>query len=259
MEPMMLSNPTNDPRVIEQVNAHPHHFVFASLSGAHLYGFPSPDSDVDIRGVHVLEPQAMLGLAEPDDTYELMDVVDGLEVDVVTYDLKKFCQLLVNKNGNVLEQVVSPLVVATTAEHDELRELANRCVTRHHAHHYRGMTKNRLRAFEESREVKPLLYAFRAALTGIHLMKTGECQPNLLALLEPYDVESVKELVEQKSAAEHAVLQGNDGSHWRAEVEKLLVRLEDAFQRSTLPENPEAADAVDDFLVRVRMKRAQVG
>ena len=32
----------------------PHPLAFATMSGAHLYGFPSADSDVDLRGVHVL-------------------------------------------------------------------------------------------------------------------------------------------------------------------------------------------------------------
>ncbi|GAA2132340.1 hypothetical protein GCM10009802_40690 [Streptomyces synnematoformans] len=31
--------------------AHP--LVFATVSGAHLYGFPSRDSDVDLRGAHL--------------------------------------------------------------------------------------------------------------------------------------------------------------------------------------------------------------
>ena len=32
----------------------PYPLLFATISGAHLYGFPSPDSDYDIRGVHAL-------------------------------------------------------------------------------------------------------------------------------------------------------------------------------------------------------------
>src|SRR5690606_23484365 len=102
-----MSNPTTDPRVVGTVEQHPHRVLFASLSGAHLYGFESHDSDVDVRGAHVLPPEAFLRLADPVDTHELMDVIEGLEVDVVTYDLKKFCALMLKKNGNVLEQVVS--------------------------------------------------------------------------------------------------------------------------------------------------------
>jgi predicted nucleotidyltransferase len=34
----------------------PYPLLFAIVSGAHLYGFPSPDSDYDLRGVHILPP-----------------------------------------------------------------------------------------------------------------------------------------------------------------------------------------------------------
>ena len=37
----------------EEANRHPYPLLFATISGAHLYGFPSPDSDYDLRGVHV--------------------------------------------------------------------------------------------------------------------------------------------------------------------------------------------------------------
>lgn len=245
-------NVVDDPRVRATVEQHPQRVLFASLSGAHLYGFESHDSDVDVRGAHVLPAAHFLGLAEPPDTYELMDVIDGLEVDVVTYDLKKFCALLLKKNGNVLEQLVSPLIVATTPEHGELREIAARCVCRHHVHHYRGMTKNRLAAFESEYELKPLLYAFRAALTGIHLLKTGECEPNLGAIADRYRVGFVDELIERKAKGEHVTMLPEEVSRWRPEIDQLLVRLEEAFEQSSLPDAPLTTPEVNDFLVRVR-------
>ena len=42
--------------------------LFATVSGAHLYGFPSPDSDVDLRGAFVLPVPALLRLGEPQET-----------------------------------------------------------------------------------------------------------------------------------------------------------------------------------------------
>lgn len=243
---------TEDPRVLAQVEQHPDRLLFASLSGAHLYGFPSQDSDVDIRGAHVLAPAVLLGLIEPSDTHEIMDVVQGLEIDVVTYDLKKFCHLLLKKNGNVLEQLVSPLIVHSTAEHHELRALAQQCICRHHVHHYRGMTKNRLRAFRDSGELKPLLYAFRAALTGIHLLRAGECEPNLAHLAPEYGVD-VSSLIERKRQAEHIELPAGEADQRVAEVGALLERLELAFEESQLPEAPRVSAEVDEFLVRTRL------
>jgi uncharacterized protein len=36
-----------DARLHKQVETHPYPLLFATISGAHLYGFPSPDSDFD--------------------------------------------------------------------------------------------------------------------------------------------------------------------------------------------------------------------
>ena len=45
---------TIDPRLKRIIATQPYPLLFATISGAHLYGFPSPDSDFDLRGAHVL-------------------------------------------------------------------------------------------------------------------------------------------------------------------------------------------------------------
>ena len=67
--------------------------------------------------------------------------------------------------------------------HAELVALAPGVLTRHHAHHYRGFADTQWRLFEKTGELKPLLYTFRALLTGIHLMRSGEVQAHLPTLL----------------------------------------------------------------------------
>src|SRR5947199_4801080 len=83
--------------------------IFATISGAHLYGFPSPDSDFDLRGVHLLPLKDVVGLKTGRETIEKQGIHDGLEIDLVTHDAKKFFSLMLKKNGYVLEQVFSPL------------------------------------------------------------------------------------------------------------------------------------------------------
>src|SRR3982075_1718707 len=113
---------TLDPRILRQVDAQPYPLVFATISGAHLYGFPSPDSDFDLRGVHVLPLKEVVGLKIGHETIEKSGIHDGLEIDLVTHDAKKFFELMLKKNGYVLEQVFSPLIVHTTPEHVQLKE-----------------------------------------------------------------------------------------------------------------------------------------
>jgi predicted nucleotidyltransferase len=73
------------------------------------------------------------------------EVRDGLELDLVTHDAEKFFRLLLKRNGYVLEQLCSPLIVQTTPEHAELRALVPQLLTRHHAHHYLGFAETQWR------------------------------------------------------------------------------------------------------------------
>ena len=52
------------PLLKKQVEQHPYPLIFATISGAHLYGFPSPDSDIDLRGCHLLPLRAVVGLGQ---------------------------------------------------------------------------------------------------------------------------------------------------------------------------------------------------
>src|SRR5438876_10386636 len=152
--------------------------LFVTVSGAHLYGFPSPDSDVDLRGCHLLPLRAVVGLDLPDETIERKLDLAGVEVELVSHDVGKYLRLLVKNNGYVLEQIFSPLVVTGHGFLEELRPLARRCITRHHYHHYRGFlaTQRKLIEKQEPKTAKAVLYAYRVVLTGIHLLRTGEVQ-----------------------------------------------------------------------------------
>src|SRR5437763_2164915 len=114
---------TIDPRLNRIVAAQPYPLLFATISGAHLYGFPSPDSDFDLRGAHVLPIEKVVGMEFRDETLEDSRVIDGLEMDIVSHDVRKFFGLLLKKNGYVLEQLFSPLIVHTTPEHEELKAI----------------------------------------------------------------------------------------------------------------------------------------
>ncbi|MFE6189013.1 DNA polymerase beta superfamily protein [Streptomyces sp. NPDC056465] len=231
--------------------------LFATVSGAHLYGFPSRDSDVDLRGVHVLPAEDLVGLREPEETRSRMWDHDGTEMDLVTHDLRTFVRLMLKPNGNVLEQLLSPLVVHTTPLHAELASLAPLVVTRNHAHHYRGFAGTQWRLFERSGELKPLLYTFRALLTGIHLMRTGRLVAHLPALLdEVTGPHYLPELIEAKAGAEHGPASTVDRPSAARDVEALHAVLDEAQARSRLAESPSGFDALHDLVVRVRLREA---
>jgi predicted nucleotidyltransferase len=245
-----------DERVAREVASHPYPLVFVTISGAHLYGFPSPDSDYDLRGVHVLPVREVVGLDDGRETIESSGVREGLEIDLVTHDVKKFFGLLLRKNGYVLEQLYSPLVVHATPEHDELKEISRGCITRHHAHHYLGFAETQWKLFEKEspRRVKPLLYVYRVLLTGIHLMQTGEVEANVVELNEKFRLPYIGELVASKLAgAEQSRLPDTDFAFHAGEYARLRAALEKAHQRSSLPEGPSSRAALNDLLVRLRV------
>jgi predicted nucleotidyltransferase len=244
-------------RLRSEVARHPYPLVFATVSGAHLYGFPSPDSDFDLRGCHVLPVREVVGLDVGRETVESSTTDDGLEVDLVTHDAKKFFGLMLKKNGYVLEQVHSPLVVHATPEHDELKSLARGCVTRHHAHHYFGFAQTQWGLFEKERprRVKPLLYVYRVLLTGIHLMRTGEVEANLPRLNEDARLPYLTDLIVRKLAGpEQSALDDADVDFHRREYARLRAGLEQAYQASTLPELHSSRPALNDLLVRLRLR-----
>lgn len=180
--------------LVERVDYDP---LFVTVSGAHLYGFPSADSDVDLRGCHKLPLADVVGLDTPRETIEPEFDLAGTEVELVSHDVGKYLRLLVRNNGYILEQVFSPIVVLGQDFLDELRPIARRCITRHHYHHYRGFyaTQRKLIEKEEPKRAKPVLYAYRVLMTGIHLLRTGEVEANLLRLNEHFGLEFLDELV----------------------------------------------------------------
>lgn len=251
---------TNEPRLLRQVEQHPYPLLFVTISGAHFYGFPSPDSDYDLRGVHLLPLEKVVGLRTGPETVEKSGLHDGLEIDLVTHDAHKFFGLLLKKNGYVLEQLLSPLVVHTTPDHAELKEIAKDCITRHHAHHYLGFSESQWRLFQKNEppHVKPLLYVYRVLLTGIHLMRTGEVQANLGLLNENFKLPYIPELIERKvSAPEKGRLEQADLAFHQREYERLRAELEQAYQESKLPEGPNGAMALHELLVRIRLGKGK--
>ena len=51
-------------RVLDEESRSRTHVVI-SLSGAHAYGFPSPDSDLDLKAIHFVPTAHLLGLSPP--------------------------------------------------------------------------------------------------------------------------------------------------------------------------------------------------
>ena len=170
---------------------------------------------------------------------------------------------MLKRNGYVLEQALSPIIVITGPEHEELAALAGGCPTVHHAHHYLGFLQGQIREAERKGTIKALLYGLRVAPTGIWLMRTGEVEANLPRLatllhseiVDPLDLQ-VDELIARKTAGgERALLAPAELDAWRDRLATLGRMVEEA-QEQELPPPANRTSALrrglDAFVRRTR-------
>ena len=234
----------------------PYPLLFVTLSGSHLYGFPSADSDFDLRGVHVVPGPEVLGLRSPRETIEAKSEDDGFEDELVTHDARKYFKLLLKNNGYVLEQIFSPLVISDSGGLAELRAIAQTCITSNHSLHYKGFGYKEWMRFvnRPTKPVKRILYVFRVFMTGIYLMRTGEVEANIVKLNEMFQFPYIEELIRQKlEGYEHGELAAGHGlDFYTKEYLKLEDMLQEAAERSSLPKEPRGFDELNALLIQLR-------
>lgn len=229
--------------------------LFITLSGAHLYGFPSPDSDYDLRGAHLGALEDVFGLFPGKQTLEPKVETGGLEIEIVSHEVGKYLNLLMKPNGYVLEQIYSPLVVLTTPHHEELKRLAAGIICRGLYHHYRGFlfSLRKLIEKETTRKVKRILYLYRVLMTGTHVLRTGVLEANILKLNEHFGFESIPRLIEAKQL-EWSALPEDLQIYWD-ELAQLEAEMARAYETSALPEEATGLDELSAFLVRLRREQ----
>lgn len=207
--------------------------VFYSISGSHLYGFPNP-SDIDLRGFHVAPAKSHLKLSEPKEQIvvnqgtETQGFEEWSEVDLVSYELKKFGHLLFKTNFNVLELVLGtePVINEVPRYIEDLRETLEKYLPGDVATTYRGMAYNHYNQLKRRKEpsVKEYLYTARGFLGAIHVSREKDIEPNISELTYRHctDAETVtvNKLLDAKRDGKSM------NQELRKEVEDLLSKLE---------------------------------
>lgn len=228
--------------------------VAVALSGAHAYGFPSPDSDLDLKAIHVAPAASFLGLSEPKLTFDRQEIVDGVEIDFTSNELGHVLRGLLKGNGNYLERVLGKHLLVRGYLLEQLAEYAREAISTRYASHYLGFANQQLKDFNErSPTAKSALYVLRTALTGAHLMRSGELRVDLSENLDEYDFGDARELIQRKVAGERVELDEAAAAHWRKRLLDAMSTLESARDGSELPEGPSNAEAVEDWLRDVRI------
>nr|GFC10416.1 hypothetical protein [Tanacetum cinerariifolium] len=141
--------------------------LYACESGSRAWGFPSPDSDYDVRFIYVHPLAWYLGLDEGPDTLNFP--VDD-ELDLAGWELRKTLRLLRSSNAALFEWLQSPMVYHEAAGfRAQLAPLLPQAFNpKAGLHHYLGQLRRGVEEELTGEEVrlKRLFYALRAALAA---------------------------------------------------------------------------------------------
>lgn len=231
------------------------HLVVA-LSGAHAYGFPSPDSDLDLKAIHIAPTRSLLGLSEPPVTSERMEIAEGVEIDYTSNELGAALRGLLKGNGNYLERVLGAHLLIVNPLLEELAPLVRAGLSKRYYRHYLGFARQQQQELEKSSAptAKKVLYVLRTALTGTHLLRAGQLRVDLNENVEEYGYQEARELIARKRAGERTVLDEVTANYWRERVRRAFALLDEAHANSKLPEEAANAADLEGWLVDVRMR-----
>lgn len=182
--------------------------LFAVESGSRAWGFASPDSDYDVRGVFVKPLDWYLQLkSDVPDT--IVEEIPG-DIDVSLWDLRKALLQMAKSNASFLEWLGSPIIYRDCGIIAALNELKTDCVNPAHvAYHYASMSRKAMEARNEDGtiRIKKLCYALRAALCLRYAMALEEMPPTPFAdvlagtKLEADELDAIRGVLAQKERA----------------------------------------------------------
>jgi predicted nucleotidyltransferase len=178
--------------------------LYACESGSRAWGFPSPDSDYDVRFIYVHRLDWYLGLDEGPDTLNFP--VDD-ELDLAGWELRKTLRLLRGSNAALFEWLQSPIVYhEAPGFRAQLAPLLPQAFNlKAGLHHYLGQLRRGVEEDLISEEVrlKRLFYSLRSALAARWIRERHGLPPMEFALLRelvPIDLqEIIDDLLGQKA------------------------------------------------------------
>ena len=219
--------------------------LYACETGSRAWGFPSPDSDYDVRFIYRHERDWYLSLNDRKDTIEMMDG----DLDVTGWDLRKCLKLLKKSNLPLIERFQSPIVYFTneTLKHDFLQLIdAYYSPIASFYHHYSLATKF-WEELKDKKEVKlkAYFYLIRSLLSCNWIVRDKTVLPMHIEGLMKYVDEGTKEelrkLIELKASVGEKYL--------HLATETMQTTVESLFQFVDELKNNLAVNNIDPTLL----------
>jgi len=224
------------------------------LSGAHAYGFPSPDSDLDLKCIHIAPTKQLVGLDPPSEPEDRIEVREGVELDYGSNELGPVLRGVLKGNGNYLERILGTLVLGGDRELlATLRPIVQATLSRRVGKHYGGFATSQIRAFDDKPTAKRALYVLRTAATGRCLLERGVLETDVARLADLLPAE-IGELMAIKRTGERSPLDPKHAAEWRLRLAAAIEAVNAAWPLSMLPVDPPhaAVASLDAWLREVR-------
>ena len=153
--------------------------LFAIESGSRSWGFPSPDSDYDVRFIYAHNKDWYLQVFEQKDVIELEI---NAELDINGWDLKKALALAAKGNAVVFEWLNSPILYQAHPCFEQiLRKGVNEGFNPAAAfHHYYSLARKFMTYLgepQDSVQLKKLFYLLRALLSAQWILQKRNIAP----------------------------------------------------------------------------------
>ncbi|OQP58369.1 nucleotidyltransferase domain-containing protein [Niastella populi] len=230
--------------------------LFSCESGSRGWGFPSPDSDYDVRFIYVRPYRYYLSVMERAD--DLNFAING-DLDMYGWDLRKVLQLTRKSNVTPFEWLQSPIIYRQEPGFKE--ELWALCQhyfgRRSNIHHYLGIAQGALAGIANGNEIaiKKLFYVLRPLLAARWCLEKQQIAPMtigpLMTLLPAHLQEQVCRLITRKStAAEGFIIQID--AELKTYIDQEFARIDEASK--SLEKEPFGAEKLDEFFVNTITK-----
>lgn len=213
--------------------------LYACETGSRAWGFPSPDSDYDVRFIYMHERDWYLSLSQRKDTIEFMDG----DLDITGWDLRKSLLLLRKSNAALIERFQSPIEYYAV---DGVKKKFNKLIEKYYSptavffHHYSLANK----FWEEIKDaehykLKTWFYLVRSLLSCSWLFSNERVLPMNIQDLMKYSEEDwktrINEMIElKKTVGEKYIHPRDDKFHqWISDSMSILEKSKDSLGVNT--------------------------
>lgn len=225
--------------------------LYACETGSRAWGFPSPDSDFDVRFIYMHERDWYLSLSERKDTIEHMDG----ELDITGWDLKKCLTLLKKSNAPLIERFQSPIeYYSKPGFKDEFKTLIENYYspTAVFFHHY-SLAKKFWEDIKDADEfkLKSWFYLVRSLLSCNWIVKDKSVLPMDIEGLMVYTSEDIR--TELRILIEHKKTVGEKYLHRKeAKLNDWIVSLFELMESSKhdLGVNKNGMQLLNEFFLK---------